>query len=215
MRVLILSDSLALPRSTPEQVAFEETWVELLRKNTSLTVHQVSIGGATIDVLWQQFGYHKLFNPDIIIIQCGIVDCAPRSLTISEETLINSNKLTRWLGRKILPRTKNVLRKYRSIKRTQIAKFNSYLEKFNSTGAKVFFIEIIDSGEKYDKIVPGISSSIKKYNGSIATIGKNLISTASISYDCLMDDMHHLNRQGHFKLYRAVAEKIFQSPNPS
>lgn len=80
---MILTDSLSLPRVFPEKCKFEDTYPYLLRR-MGLHVHQVSIGGATSDTLVSQLHYHLPFNPKIIILQVGIVDCAPRFARKSE-----------------------------------------------------------------------------------------------------------------------------------
>ncbi len=67
-KILVITDSLGLPRKDPEECLYENTWPILLKKN-GFIIHQVSIGGATIDQLYRQVAYHKLFNPDIVIIQ--------------------------------------------------------------------------------------------------------------------------------------------------
>ena len=76
-KILLLSDSIALPRVRPEKVTFEETYPNLLRQK-GFKIHQVSIGGATSTTLLSQLHYHIHFSPDIVILQVGIVDCAPR-----------------------------------------------------------------------------------------------------------------------------------------
>lgn len=40
-KILIITDSLALPREKPEICAFEDTWPELLKKNKKFQIHQV------------------------------------------------------------------------------------------------------------------------------------------------------------------------------
>lgn len=81
-RVLILSDSLALARTKPEICLYEDTYPAFLKKG--FEVHQVSIGGATSADLLKQVHYHKSFNPDVVILQVGIVDCAPRFISRKE-----------------------------------------------------------------------------------------------------------------------------------
>ncbi len=52
-KILVITDSLGLPRKDPEECLFENTWPFLLKKN-GFIIHQVSIGGATIDQLYRQ-----------------------------------------------------------------------------------------------------------------------------------------------------------------
>ena len=83
MKILILTDSLGLPRFEPEPCFFEETWPILLKEIYS-NIHQVSIGAATSQIILKQVNYQKAFNPDLVILQVGIVDCAPRFMTRKE-----------------------------------------------------------------------------------------------------------------------------------
>jgi hypothetical protein len=72
LKVPTITDSLG-PRHSP---VFDDTLPHMLR--VKFLVHQVSIGGATATYFFNQLAYYKMFAPDIIAIQAGIVDCAPR-----------------------------------------------------------------------------------------------------------------------------------------
>ena len=102
LKVLILTDSLGLPRTSPENLAYEDTWCYSLKDKYD--VLQISIGGGVIGEIYKQCQYYKGFKPDIVIIQMGIVDCAPRILGKTENLLLNSNPVTRKILSKILPR---------------------------------------------------------------------------------------------------------------
>lgn len=209
-RVLILSDSLALPRHIPENVSYEDTWVELLRtQHEEFLIHQLSIGGATIDRLWGQYFYHKNFLPDICIIQCGIVDCSPRAFTEFEQYVINSNKVTRKLGNIIIPKIKGFLRKNRYIQLTSQVNFRSMLELFKAEKMTTFVVGIIPAPDGYNKKVPGISENILLYNNILSDVyGSSYIDTQDISSDCLMSDFHHLNKKGHAAIFEKIESKI-------
>lgn len=209
-RVLILSDSLALPRHIPENVAYEDTWVELLRsQHEDFLIHQLSIGGATIDRLWGQYFYYKNFLPDICIIQCGIVDCSPRAFTQFEQYVINSNRVTRKLGNIIIPKIKGFLRKNRYIQLTPEAKFRSMLELFEAEKMTTLVVGIIPAPDEYNKKVPGISENITCYNNILSDVfGNSYIDTNDVKPDCLMSDFHHLNRKGHAAIFERIESKI-------
>src|SRR5688500_17972440 len=93
-KILIITDSLGLPRAVPEVCSYEQTWPFLLN-NAGYQIHQVSIGGATVSELYRQLEYHYLFLPDLVIVQSGIVDCAPRALGKFESLLLNKFIVTR------------------------------------------------------------------------------------------------------------------------
>ena len=75
-KLLLITDSLGLPRLFPEKTEYEDTYPNLLKKH--FIIMQYSKGGGTIIELYEQTGYFKAFEPDVIILQSGIVDCAPR-----------------------------------------------------------------------------------------------------------------------------------------
>ncbi len=209
-RILILSDSLALPRHTPENVLYEDTWVELLKSSVNnAVIHQLSIGGATIDKLWAQFFYHKNFRPDVCIIQCGIVDCSPRAFTEFEQYVINSNRITRKIGNIVIPRIKSYLRKNRYLQLTSPSNYHSYFSRFKAEGIKLMAIGIIPACEKYNKKVPGIAENVCTYNNILLEIfGENFIDTSDIKEDMLMSDFHHLNNKGHEMLFNKIRLKL-------
>jgi hypothetical protein len=210
-RVLILSDSLALPRHIPENVVYEDTWVELFRSaNPNSIISQLSIGGATIDKLWSQYFYHKNFRPDICIIQCGIVDCSPRALTEFEQYVINSNRYTRKIGNLIIPKVKGFLRKNRYIQLTSHSKFRSTLELFKAEKMKTVVVGIIPAPDEYNIKVPGILENITHYNKILEDVfGDFFIDTNDIKQDCLMSDFHHLNKKGHAAVFEKIQSKIY------
>ncbi len=70
-KMLIITDSLGLPRPKPEIVEYNDTWVKKI--SIYYDVWQYSSGGATISDLYSQIEYHKMFNPDIVLIQSGIL----------------------------------------------------------------------------------------------------------------------------------------------
>lgn len=79
-KVLCISDSLGLPR--PE-VKYEETWIKLLKlKYPEFDYITLFRRALTSSFLSEgNFNeYLKYYDPNIVILQLGIVDCAPRYL---------------------------------------------------------------------------------------------------------------------------------------
>ena len=87
-RILILSDSLALPRNKPETTVVEDTYPYLLKNH--FEVYQCSIGGGMVEDLLKQSFYFSQFQPDIVILLSGIVDCAPIAYSFREESLFKN-----------------------------------------------------------------------------------------------------------------------------
>lgn len=88
-RIILFTDSLALPRMVPEVTSYEDTYPYLLRKE--FEVFQYSRGGTRIVDLSDQAPYYQQYKPDCVIIQSGIVDCAPRAFSWNEELFMQSN----------------------------------------------------------------------------------------------------------------------------
>jgi hypothetical protein len=213
-KLLIFTDSLGLPRDTPELVSYEETWAYKLKE--FFNVHQVSIGGGTIKDLHQQMDYSKMFCPDFVIIQSGIVDCAPRALTKFENELLNKFWLTRtfldyWLNARSLM----FLRKRRNVTYTNKTAFDYYSGEFLKLfGSKLYWVEILNAGDEYDKLLPGIKKNVSIYNQIIKNkIGEqNIIDISTIPKNGIMKDYIHLSVLGHDYLFNQI-NKTLQKKN--
>ncbi|MFN4234155.1 MAG: hypothetical protein ACK4IK_05055 [Bacteroidia bacterium] len=162
-KTLIITDSLGLPRDFPENVNYSKTWPKLLSR--SFEIYQISKWGATIEDLYNQVVYSKSFNPDIVIIQAGIVDCAPRALSKLESDIINKFKIFSFVFSKLINK-KSIyfLRKYRNINYTSISKFEEFIIKLNNEFNNLIWIPIIPACKDYESLVPNISININKYN---------------------------------------------------
>jgi hypothetical protein len=125
--ILVLTDSLGLPRSSPETCKFKETWPEILR-NEGYKIRQCSIGGGTSSDLAKQVTYYEEVPLRACVIQVGIVDCTPKFATKFEIGIIKkagsriSNKVLGLLNKKIV-------RSYRDVTYVNESKFKSNLKK--------------------------------------------------------------------------------------
>lgn len=196
-----MSDSLALPREKPETVLLQNTWPALL-KERGFQIHQVSIGGATSRDLLKQCGYYNFFKGEAVIVQVGIVDCAPRFVSKIEKDVLTKIP---FVGRRILGFLNNpYIKRHRSLTYTSLKEFESNIVNIKKSFplSKVFFTEII-GGQGYEKILPGVDLNIKKYNEVL----NSLFPESFIKYSkdgIVMSDFHHLNTSGH----RALFEKL-------
>ena len=209
LKVLILTDSLGLPRTSPENLAYEDTWCYSLKDKYD--VLQISIGGGVIGEIYKQCQYYKGFKPDIVIIQMGIVDCAPRILGKTENLLLNSNPVTRKILSKILPRYGKKIREYRKKTYTSTYHFEEYLKKIIETFQNSIFysIGIMPASAQYEADLIGISENIDQYNSILKKIFKDLfIDTLDFTEKDLMSDYHHLNSIGHKKIIEKLKLKI-------
>lgn len=204
-KILVFTDSLGLSREVPEKCSYENTWPVLL-KNYGYIVNQVSIGGATSTDLANQCHYQKSFDPDFVIVQVGIVDCAPRFMTRKEMNFVAINSFLEKVTFKLLAR--NSVRNFRNVTYTTPKQFKHNLEKIQNSfkGKEVLFIEIMPALDGYENLLPKINSKIIEYNKIIESF--NSLKTKDFEKTHIMSDYHHLSEKGHEKLTLQVLSKI-------
>ena len=91
-QVLILTDSIGAPRSKPLKTYYKDTWIgvleeKLLKHNykTFAYTQRAADSSHIKSRIEVQFG---LYEPEIVILQIGICDCAPRVLKQNELRII-------------------------------------------------------------------------------------------------------------------------------
>mgnify|MGYP006119981519 CR=1 FL=1 len=207
-RILVLGDSLCLPRVKPEKVSLYQTWPHLLI-NDHFEVLQLGIGGGTLRDLCEQSAYYHPSEPDIVIIQSGIVDCAPRALGRIEKDIINSNRILNSLFHRLLP--VKFIRRVRRKTYTNVKEFQSSIDKITNrfSDSHIIWIGIVPVSKEYEETVPGIAKNIEKYN---CIIKNNMINTKnsfcsvnSIPIDGIMSDHHHLSSIGHTWIFQQIS----------
>jgi lysophospholipase L1-like esterase len=212
VRVLVLGDSLSLPRNKPEVVSFEETWPFLLSRTGLFEIIQISIGGGTLYNLLEQSDYYLPGYPDIVIIQSGIVDCAPRAIGFIEKEIIRNCRVLNFLVRKLYPY--RFMRKYRNITYTKPAHFTDMVNKMimKFSDKRTIWIGIIPAVPEYENHLPGISKNIDQYNATIQSImttkGGTFLDTANLPLNGLMSDHHHLNAIGHSWIFNQLFAEL-------
>lgn len=210
MRILIITDSLGLARESPECVNFFETWPELLKQNHE--IHSLRIGGVTLKILAGQLGYYKSLKPDILIIQSGIVDAAPRALTDLENQLINKFYITRVITKRILNESRlRKLRKRRNLVLTPLNKFanliNSIKNQFKDSS--IYWIEILPISDSYELLVPNIKRNVSRYNKLIhSELRENVVELNDIPKSGIMLDGAHLTKEGHIFVYNRISRLL-------
>lgn len=196
-RLLILTDSLGLPRPQPDVVTGPETWPQLLKKD--FDVIQMSLGGATIEDIFNQTHYYLPFEPDLVLLQAGIVDCAPRALSRLEAINLNHFWVTRGALSKIMPKYGGAIRKFRHKVYTPLPAFEGFVQKIIDRFAPVpvYWIGIAPALPTYEEKVPGITANIRLYNQKLATLfGTRFIDLADLPASGIASDFHHLSVQG-------------------
>lgn len=206
--VLILTDSLAFPRSEPEIVPYEKTWVALLkRKFPEIDFVHCGRGGATIVDLYKHSAYfHGTIEPALVLVQSGVVDCAPRALTVIEQQVLKRLPLIGSLILKLVRKYSELLRSWRKMSYTPLASYEAWVDSYERLFANVYWIEILPASADYEAHVSGISSAINSYNKVLRR--RNCISTADFTSEDTMSDYHHLNINGHQRLADRLADTV-------
>lgn len=207
-RVLFLTDSLSLPRKHVDGVVeWDEVYISLLRQEfPEIDFIHVAYGGATIGDLFSQLNYYSLIRPDLIILHCGIVDCAPRAFGRLELEIIKKFRLFRLFN----PFTK-FFRIYRGITYTPLRQFEKTLINLKQRfpDSPFWSIGILPGCKEYEEKVPGISRNIEEYN-AILKRETYFISNDDFPRSGIINDYHHLNALGHRYIFNKLCRELIK-----
>lgn len=237
IRVVVIGDSLSLPRNVDviEPIFWDDCWPNLIPQElrSALPIEVLNLSGRSkqIESLVNEFtDFVELTNPDVIIVQLGIVDAAPRIFSKTEKTLlqlslvpsrfrqllINKRKRSR---DKII--SKNPLRKvYTSPTqfRYYLKRFNEIIDNHNSKNDKhpiVLFIPIVGCIQMLNNKSPGYSSNIQLYNSilmSFCSKGSfeflSLPEIFSLNKENFANDGYHLSKRGNANLAKILSNQM-------
>ncbi|CAJ0809861.1 hypothetical protein LMG19087_00577 [Ralstonia wenshanensis] len=206
--ILLITDSLAFPRREPEVVRYEETYISLLKAEfPDYDFIHVGRGGGTIVDLYKHTSYfHATVEPALVLMQCGIVDCAPRTLTVVEQQIITRLPILGTFIGAMVKRYAKHLRRWRGITYTPLSTFIEYIKRFESLYNDVYWIGILPAVPEYEAHINGIAKKINQYNDALRQY--QFISTDEFVVDDIMTDFHHLNRSGHRKMFKKLADLV-------
>jgi lysophospholipase L1-like esterase len=206
-RALIIADSLALPRG---DVAYEHTWPAIvaqrmpavtwinLARRLSTTERLNGEGNQGADCL-------EFYGPDLVVLQLGIVDCAPRVLHRRTAAVVYrlpfglGTRLTSWLERRRGRKVTNCFVPLPEFERN----LRHYLDRAASAGAIVIAIAVLPASRPLVAKNPAVAAQIDRYNAVLDRLAAQvphlrvlhaLKGLASID-ECFVDG-YHLNEQG-------------------
>lgn len=213
MNILITGDSLALPRphrinnyKLEEELAvhFHDTYGYLVQAalqnkfpDKMITVTNRAQRAATIKDIHREGGNHIFFfQPDVLIVQVGIVDC--------------------WI--------RPELEQLQYVKLPEFIRY--YLELIQMIKQrpkmKVIFIGICPTSEKMEGRTPGLLSEIMKYNLALKSrvdneqiffIDMDEHVSSKDPHRYLLPDDHHLNKAGNALVADKIVNIIFSFTN--
>lgn len=210
MRFLTISASESLPRLTPEVCSYEATWPYLLRSHGEVV--QLAIGAATIaDLFAQASTYFVAVQPDVVILQSGLADCAPRALTRTERRIIEKFGFTRRYLGPLVRRNTPWLRARRGLVYTGLADYYSYLHRFRKlfSDSKFLALGILTPVADYEKRVPGLTRNVVAYNQALSEVfHAGFVDTSSAPSSSVMSDFMHLTAGGHAFLFAQIEQRL-------
>ena len=221
-RILIIGSSMAMPRM---EVPYEETWIYKLKKHfndydiidksrrASTSRRLVSEGGGYKNI---KKGADLLehYNPDIIITQIGITDCAPR-LFREDNILI---KLINRLPNIITKEMWKIIKKYKKRKPENAFIlpydfenfFENYIQRAKKINSKVITLFISQPSKYLLQKNYQIEQSINIYNQILLRLSNkydNIITLESFNKKNIQKfaiDEFHVDKFGH----KCVFEKL-------
>lgn len=237
MRIVIMADSLAMPRQKEEgDIPFEATYPYLLDsalRNEALEASPVIIERGmrrrTIEyVLDEWFELVELRNPDVLIVHVGVVDCAPRIFLRRERRFVESFRLA-FVRKAILD---FVHKHRRSIIRMRPRVYvpeerfsrlvGEVVAKASQAKMKsVIFINIITPPAALEDRSPGFIENVRRYNeilkshctGLAQLIDVDAIVRANGGPEQMTTDGIHINRTGHQLLALELQQAILKANN--
>lgn len=213
MRVLCVGDSLGLPR---KGCPYEKTWFfKLAKKYPNIEFVDYFKRGLVLTETVNLYNtYYTDYKPDIVIIQTGICDCAPRYL--------NSNKLLWKLLLNLLGHLglesyfwkiiKFIFSRRENCVYTKVDVFSQLyrklIEKFIANGVKkIIVVKIGHAAESVAANNCYFNSNVDKYNNIINKIAVEkkdhiiIIDPLHNVHEDLFVDGYHCNSNGMEKVY--------------
>lgn len=230
MKVLCIGDSLALPRP---DLLYEDTWICKLKKEfPEWDIISISTRGITTNILVTQGGDKnseifpsgsdtlEFYLPKFVIIQLGIVDCAPRLIIPGSFNSFLVKILPSTLREFYLSFLKKVIKRKRNRVYVDKKKFKlnilNYLNRCrNCNIEKVIIIGIAIPDKKMEDKNHEMIHNVNEYNNIYKEICMDF-EFASLVFPLNVDnanlniyfDGYHPNSKGNLLVYNAIMQEI-------
>ncbi len=222
IKILIAADSIAMPRA---ENVYENTWIYMLKaafpecdiidrsSRGSTTARLVMEGGGGVDLL-------ELYNPNLVIIQMGMAECAPR---LFKKTGFEHFLLTKLVPRSYRPVYVNFIKKRRvrspiitDVSPDQFrSNITNYFERAERTGTRIIIVLMHRPNRLFVSKSPYIGKNIDLYNSIYRETAMKFTNVETIEpfekeadIDALTLDELHLNRQGAEIIVEKIIERI-------
>ena len=218
MRIMIITDSLGLPR---DNMPIEKTWVELVLAGIPTGSDARAYTFMERAQLMETVGNDRLSNiqllkPDILLVQCGVVDCLRRVFPKKILSRIQLFPGIRALAHKLAQRHHYRLTKLYAARDTTPEAFQKSVENILGAmkvhGGRTAFIRIADAGDALKRRIYGAEGDIRRYNAMLESVqgeGAAFLDpyVGRAANDCTAaEDGHHLSELGHGLVAECVLE---------
>jgi hypothetical protein len=202
--IVIISDSMSLPRYEPETVSVLETYPALLNRHFGGVINIAYGASSSNNVLWQA-GYLKNATvPGVYIFNFGIVDCTPRVLHRGEAWLL------RKLGLRLPEVVTKWLRQQRLIRKVAPDAFRKNCRAIKALSlGELLVLCIAPASDEFESEVPGIQASVALYNSILAEeFGDAFCAVELNCHSHIMSDYHHLTVGGHRQIFEYLRQRL-------
>ena len=236
-KVVILADSLALPREGADDIPYEATYPFLLEQRLrrycraeSPVIMERGMRRRTIEyVLDEWFELVELRRPHLVILHVGIVDCAPRIFLRRERQFIENLRWARLrdfvlafvhkhraLIIRLRPRVYVPLESFERL-------VDQVVDKARQLRIPLVFVNIVSPPDEIENRSPGFQQNVRLYNQvltskangtAVQLIDLNSLSAQRSRSKLLTGDGIHLTREGHLLLACELERIILNQLKP-
>ena len=222
MKILCIGDSLSLPGHGNK---YEDTWFFLLKRalkkiefisyfrRASTTRELINLGGDGSDCL-------EIYNPEVVILQLGVVDCAPRLIVPKSISYYLLKLIPYRLHKVYIALLKKV--KIRKSKKVYVKKKNfqknieSYLRRcITAKVRKVIIIGICYPDSRIIDKSPYFVKNVTEYNAIYIEMGKKydfvkviFPLNAAKHLKNIYDDGYHPNKYGNALVFKSLRKEL-------
>ena len=205
-RVVLIGDSLGMPR---EGLKREETYPYLIKSELTdfdiVSIHARANDSGRQSTKQSLRESIDLLQPDVIVIQLGIVDCAPRLFTRMETHFVRYLLGVRTFIRKFMSKRRHFFTKLLPKTYVKKADFEKNILKIVERGreydASVLVVNIANTSERNKERSYGFEKNILAYNNILQEIvnDNKLTLIDMYSMNCkeiMLEDGIHYNQYG-------------------
>jgi acyl-CoA thioesterase-1 len=234
----VLADSLAMPRDEGgARLAWEETWPYRLEQRLRAAGRGAEVlncgarSRRADQIHGAEFLEHVVYKrPDLVALEIGIVDCAPRVLSKREKRLLNRRWFPRWLRERVIESRSR--RRPQLIAPDPLRKVDTRPEDFErlvrlfarrlaelAWGPRLVLVPILSDPRLTEPRSPGHTRNVELYNGLLRAVardaGATFVEPESVFSaerrergDLFFPDGYHLTAEGCSLLAQRVAELV-------